>query len=577
MTQPVPLQTLIDEWSDTAGSLRSGPGARSTGNPTMDPEISRGVVLLAVLIIVAMLSLGAYAFAQLMLVEAEATEMYGRGVVVRNLADSGLEAALDLLANVDLLAEEGIRLYDYPGGFQAVTLVPDDDLRWQGRFSVLAIDAAEGPVRFGLSDESTRISLRALLAMPGSETQQQDLLLGLPGMTVEIADAILDFIDDDDTPRPSGVESEYYLAQNPPYVTKNRPPETLEELLLVRDIDPWLLFGEDANRNGLLDPNENDGDASYPPDNSDGALDRGWMAYLTLHSRERNTSVDGLPRVFLNDSDLTQLYDALEVDFGEEGARFITAYRLYGPREPTAPDEEAELAGEETQEDSDSGEQTDSGEGGASSRQQTSSSSGGDTNRGGLDLSQSPKQEIESVFDLIGIQVEVPSGEQQEAEVLDSPFADDPAMMAEYLPLLLDLLTLREEKVIEGRININQAPREVLRGLPGMDDSIVEGILSNRDPGGLSGEAIYETTAWLVTEGLIDLDQMRVLEPWITAGGSVYRMQVMGYFDRGGPVARIEAVVDATELPPRLVDRRDLSGTGRGFDPEVLASQAAAF
>ncbi len=36
--------------------------------------------------------------------------------------------------------------------------------------------------------------------------------MGLPGMTVEIADAILDYIDADEEPRPYGAESEYYRS-----------------------------------------------------------------------------------------------------------------------------------------------------------------------------------------------------------------------------------------------------------------------------------------------------------------------------------------------------------------------------
>ena len=40
--------------------------------------------------------------------------------------------------------------------------------------------------------------------------------------------------------------------------------KTLEELLLIRDIDAGVLFGEDTNRNGVLDANENDAAATPP-------------------------------------------------------------------------------------------------------------------------------------------------------------------------------------------------------------------------------------------------------------------------------------------------------------------------
>ena len=40
----------------------------------------------------------------------------------------------------------------------------------------------------------------------------------------------------------------------------------LDELLLLRGVTPEFLFGEDLDRNGLLGPNEDDGDATAPPE-----------------------------------------------------------------------------------------------------------------------------------------------------------------------------------------------------------------------------------------------------------------------------------------------------------------------
>jgi hypothetical protein len=67
---------------------------------------------------------------------------------------------------------------------------------------------------------------------------------------------------------------------------KNSPFETVEELLLVRGMLPELLYGEDTNRNGRLDDNENDADESDPPDNADGKLDRGLYDLVTVYSAE---------------------------------------------------------------------------------------------------------------------------------------------------------------------------------------------------------------------------------------------------------------------------------------------------
>jgi hypothetical protein len=50
----------------------------------------------------------------------------------------------------------------------------------------------------------------------------------------------------------------------------------------------------------------------------------------------------------------------------------------------------------------------------------------------------------------------------------------------------------------------------------------------------------------------------------------VYSFQVLGHFDQGGPTTRLEAMVDGTKKPPRIVFQRDLTGLGRGFAPAVL-------
>jgi hypothetical protein len=73
------------------------------------------------------------------------------------------------------------------------------------------------------------------------------------------------------------------------------------------------------------------------------------------------------------------------------------------------------------------------------------------------------------------------------------------------------------------------------------------------------------TTGWLLIEGLVDLPTLRKLDPYLTARGDVYRAQILGHFDVGGPVSRIEAVIDATAIPPKVISRRDMSGLGPAF------------
>lgn len=132
-------------------------------------------------------------------------------------------------------------------------------------------------------------------------------LLALPGMTEEIADAILDWRDDDDDEREYGVETGYYRNLDYPYDCRNAPFKTIRELLLVKGVTPVLLYGEDTNFNGLLDYNERDGDASLPPDNEDDELEQGWIAYLSCYSKDDDKDADGMDRVNVNSASVQDL------------------------------------------------------------------------------------------------------------------------------------------------------------------------------------------------------------------------------------------------------------------------------
>jgi len=86
---------------------------------------------------------------------------------------------------------------------------------------------------------------------------------------------------------------------------------TVRELLLVRDVSKELFFHEDTNGNGLLDPNEDDGNASPPMDNADGRLDRGWLAWITIYSYESNTNSLGSKRLNIKTADAAALSQTL--------------------------------------------------------------------------------------------------------------------------------------------------------------------------------------------------------------------------------------------------------------------------
>jgi hypothetical protein len=134
----------------------------------------------------------------------------------------------------------------------------------------------------------------------------------------------------------------------------------------------------------------------------------------------------------------------------------------------------------------------------------------------------------------------------------------------------MENLAVNAEPTIPGRLNINQAPRTLIAGIPGIDLTAVDQIIANRDVA-LSEqhpEQKYET--WLLQNGIVDLPTMKKLMSLVTAGGSVYRAQVVGFFDAQGPAERVEVLIDATQTPPMVRRRWNLRDLGPGYTPEFL-------
>jgi hypothetical protein len=139
----------------------------------------------------------------------------------------------------------------------------------------------------------------------------------------------------------------------------------------------------------------------------------------------------------------------------------------------------------------------------------------------------------------------------------------------------MDHVTVNPAEVIPGRININQAPHTILMGIPGVDAELVDQILSNREEEPSPDDIGRNHETWLLTEGLVTLEEMKAMMPYVTAGGRVFRAQSVGYFEGPGPATRIEFVVDATSAQPGLIFYRDHSHLGRGYPVEMLGIEAA--
>ncbi len=541
-------------------------------------------MLLLVLVIVAMLALASFGFSDLMLNERRAAQTTNRQSQVRSLARSGAQLARQFLDRTpaDQTAAGGI--YDNAGRFSKQVVLDSKSPRDKGTFSVVApkiTDSTVEGVRYGLQDECTRINLANILnfeklpavaTMSSSNTitggtssmgtsNAENMLVSLPGMTQDVADAILDWIDADDNPRDQGAESDYYSSLPNGYNCRNAPPASIEELLQVRGVTPELLFGNDAIKMGYAPTSGSSGGSVGGVDNSDGIMDHGWAAYLTLWSAETNYKADGTPKINLNSKDLAGLYNSLVQAVDEPTAQFVVAWRMgAAPVNSSGSFDSTVLT---------SSSSTSTGTSGG-----TTGGSGGGTGSGSATTA-TAKNTLGSVLDLFGAVVPTKptstsnSGQATRgAATFPNPFTTDSGSLQTNIPKLLDNCTVYSGQTIPGRININLAPRTVLQCIPGLSSTVIDQIISNRvqDPNSAPPDQAYPT--WPLVEGIVDLPTMKALMPYVTAGGNVYRAQVIGKFDKESPTARLEVVIDATIHPAQYLYWKDLSQMSGTFPAE---------
>jgi len=137
---------------------------------------------------------------------------------------------------------------------------------------------------FGLIDEASKINLNM-----SNGAMLSNLLFNIPRMTPDLIANILAWRSTNTTSRSGGAESDTYNGLPQPYNCKNGAFETVDELRLIYNMDMTTLYGEDANLNGILDPNENDGDVLPPSDNMNGQLEPGLFEFVTIYNHEPNT------------------------------------------------------------------------------------------------------------------------------------------------------------------------------------------------------------------------------------------------------------------------------------------------
>ena len=504
-----------------------------------------GVILPAVLALIGLLSVIMAGFVFFLRAETEGILAYAEGQQARLAAESGLEEVVALLRQE---RDNVLAWYDVPDRFRHALVWAEqyerdsDPLRELGsrrellareealtpawRFSVVAprLDGPPDTMRFGLMPESAKLNLNA-----ASEEQIRKLLtplllnLGIENPEELIA-AILDWRDEDDETRDGGAENDYYnsLDPGPPYNAKNGRFDSVEELLLVKGITAAVLYGEDVNRNGILDANEDDGEESFPYyDNGDGILDLGIAPFLTVWSRELDVSSDNRQRLNLHKNRAE-----LEAQ--------LAAYLLTGA-EAEEEDQGAVLS--------------------PASLEFILSLAG---NEAVVSRLRSPADLYVGEEGLSGGEPNDPNA----AVELPSELAASPITLEE-LPVVMDYFSTRPleqaGQPIEGLININVAPFNVLMVIPHMTAEAAAAIVSARSE--LDAETL-RSPAWPLTTGTLDAAVFKAIAPYITTRAYQFHVEVLGYGDHVKVTRRLEWVIEMIGPLAQIKYHRDLTRLG---------------
>jgi type II secretory pathway component PulK len=346
---------------------------------------------------------------------------------------------------------------------------------------------------WGLIDEASKLNINSA----GTNTQV------LPNMTVNTIAAMYDWTTSSNAqPSANGAKSETYSALQPPYLCKSGPYETVEEMRMIYGMNMDILFGEDANLNDLLDPNENDGQKLPPMDNSNGILDPGALEYATVWSHEPATMTNGMARIVVTNTTALQQFIQTNYPTLEQ---YLTVFGI-----------------------SSTGGGAGGGGGGTGTR--GGATGGGNAGGGGATAAAAPT----SVLDFY-IRSGMSETEFQQIE-----------------PFLMNTNAT-------GLININTATATILASIPGIGSNYAQQVLSYRQ----SNPPLVPSITWLKNVlPSTSTATIAQIGPYITPYSFQFTADVVavGHHNRG--YRRVRFVFDCSSGTPLIVYRKDLTYLG---------------
>ncbi len=399
--------------------------------------------------------------------------------------------------------------------FKDLELVADGELA-SGSWEIRHVE--DGVEIRGPQDEHAKINVN---------NATKATLLELSGMSLDVADAIVDWRDTDDNAGMMGAEYDYYVNRDVGYEPRNAPLRTIAELELVAGAFPSSVRGEDANLNGRLDPNENDGALSEPNDDADGLLDAGWSGALTARSAGSLLSSSGTERLNLKEATPEEMQERLGVNAQQAASLATFAKRSDAKLEMLLTQDLNTLATAGAQNGR-------TPTGGASGQMggQTGGQNGGQT--GG-------RQSGRSSSGMRGGQA---AGGQNRIQSLDQ----------QQLRKIFQEATLDDGTApIIGKVNLNTVSPAILRAMLPDDPISADAIIAQRSASSSGLLSISD----LRDSSRITPQALAALAPMADTQSYVFTVTSRGRSATTGLEVEITAVLDRSTLPARILEYRE--------------------
>ena len=449
---------------------------------TGPPAPRRGVALVFVLWIMAVLSAVALKLGFTTHLHTRLTATVGQSTQALYLAHAGVERAKAEIQDGRNQRQDLADLREREDATYRNVELGD------GTYTLYAGSDPGGRPAYGLLDECARINVAAAPA---------EVLARVPGLDSERIAEIMQ-------------------------LRKVDALKDVSDLLGLERLDAAQVLGEDTNGNGLLDPNENDGDRSWPPDNEDGRLNRGLCAYLTARSVARNVNARGKKRVNISSADVKQITSGVP-GVSEQQAQSIVEHRKKHKFASIAGLLDVELLVKESART-------------AAAPQKPTRVPTKATSPTAPETKQPPPKK--------------PGTSTQTPFKGTGAKAFDKAKLQE----IADDVTVKGDELLKAAVNLKTAPAEVLACLPGLDEPLAARIVASRAN---RRDGFASKADLLDVEGITQAAFGQVC-PHVDVCSDVFRVRSFGVVGNGAVHRCVEAVIDRTKENARVVYWREL-------------------